>query len=93
VNVMSSPRSAWSPIRNVPVVGNADDVAGEGLVGDLTLTGEEKLRCVQGNLLPVRTCFSACRGRDGRNIPGKRDPVAVLGSCAWILKTRAVRLG
>ena len=51
-----------------PMIGNADDVAGERLFGERAILGEEELRRRERDGLPVRTSFArmpraACRSR------------------------------
>ena len=55
------------------VVGDADDVAGKRLLGDLAVAGEKELRRMQRDL----TCrcgpgAAACRARAGRSRRGRR---------------------
>src|SRR6201984_3582710 len=62
-----------------PVVGNADDVAGPGLLGEVALAGEEKHRRLHrhqaagADVLKLHAALKAPRGE-----PYKGDAVAVL---------------
>ena len=62
------------------MVGNADNIAGIGLLGDLPLTGEEKLRRVQGNRLAGANLLQLhAADQPARAYPCKGDTIPMVG--------------
>ena len=95
-NTMSSPSVSVSPMRKRAVIGNADDVAGIGLVGERAVLREEELRRVERpsacRCAPASPSCRACSLPEQTRMKAMRS--RWLGSMfAWILNTKPVIFG
>ena len=102
--LMSSPSVSVSPIAHRAVVGDADHVAGIGLVGDRAVLREEELRRVERDRLAGAHLLDLhAAGELARAQPRERDAVAVVrvhvgldleheGRHAWFSSASTTRL-